>query len=82
VLMFDRVLTGKKRDKFTQQVKAALKGSARRFHIHMKPVTADLNSQIVDYFSWAWFRHLESDDDRAVADLAGVPWSQVNLFEG
>jgi hypothetical protein len=80
VLMFDRVLTGGQRDRFVHQVKQELKRSHKPFRIHTKAVTADLNAQIADYFSWAWFRHLESGDDRAVTDLRGVPWETVELY--
>ena len=43
--------------------------------------TSDLNGQIADYFSWAWFRQLESRDTRAVNDLTGVDWTRLNLFQ-
>jgi hypothetical protein len=80
ILIFDTVLTGRRRDAFVWKVKVALKQTARRYSVYVKPVAADLNAQIADYFSWAWFRAIETGDQRAATDLVGVKWTKANLF--
>lgn len=81
VMVFDSVLTGKKQDAFKAAVKPELKKLKVPFRLVFHPVKSDLNGQIADYFSWAWFRHLERDDQDPREALAGVvPWTQFNLF--
>ena len=80
VMMFDSVLTGRQEKAFHSTVKPALKALRVPFRMLFHPVKSDLNGQVADYFSWSCFRLLESGDGRAVDDLAGVPWSQVNVF--
>jgi hypothetical protein len=44
------------------------------------PVKSDLNGQIADYFSWAWFRRIERNDVESMNALSGIPWSKFDLF--
>ena len=50
------------------------------FRLLFHPVKSDLNGQIADYFSWAWCRRLESNDTGPCESLAGIPWTNFNLF--
>lgn len=80
VMVFDSVLTGKQQDAFKAAVKPRLKQLPVPFRLVFHPVKSDLNGQIADYFSWAWFRHLERGDDEPRRSLAGIPWSEFHLF--
>lgn len=80
VMVFDSVLTGKRQDAFKAAVKPHLKQLSVPFRLVFHPVKSDLNGQIADYFSWAWFRHIERNDPEPRKALAGVPWTDFHLF--
>ncbi len=81
VMIFDSVLTGKKRDAFKATVKPELKRLGVPFRILFHPVKSDLNGQIADYFSWAWFRKVEHDDAMTSTALAAaITWDQFDFF--
>lgn len=80
VMVFDSVLTGKQQDAFKAAVKPLLKQLPVPFRLVFHPVKSDLNGQIADYFSWAWFRHLEHGDQGPRQSLAGIPWTDFHLF--
>lgn len=81
ILVFDSVLTGKKQDAFIKLLKPQLKALDREFRILFHPVKQDLNGQIVDYFSWALFRNLESQDSTTMKALEDSShWDNFNLF--
>lgn len=80
VLVFDSVLTGKNRGAFTAKVVPELKKLGVSYRLLFHPVKSDLNGQIADYYSWAMFRKLESNDPRPCEQLAGPHWDDFNLF--
>lgn len=80
VMVFDSVLTGKQQDAFKAAVKPQLKQLPVPFRLVFHPVKSDLNGQIADYFSWAWFRHLERGDPEPRSSLTGIPWTDFHLF--
>lgn len=80
VLVFDSVLTGKRRNAFSSAMKPHLKQLRKPFHIAFHPVKSDLNGQIADYFAWSVFRKLESQDPLPLEALAGVTHTDFNLF--
>lgn len=82
VLVFDSVLTGKQRDAFLKSIKPELKKLNFSYKVLFHPVKQDLNGQIADYFSWAWFRKIESGDNRSFSELdRSSQWTQFNLFQ-
>ncbi|PMC61192.1 hypothetical protein CJ204_12320 [Corynebacterium xerosis] len=81
VLVFDSVLTGKKQDAFLKQLKPELSKLSVPYRVLFHPVKQDLNGQIADYFSWAWFRFVERDDAAPSQALGKHPnWSTFDLF--
>ncbi|OWL97086.1 hypothetical protein B7435_26880 [Mycolicibacterium peregrinum] len=80
VMVFDSVLTGKEQDAFKSAVKPRLKQLSVPFRVVFHPVKSDLNGQIADYFSWAWFRHIERNDPDPRQALSGIPWTDFHLF--
>ncbi|ALA68164.1 DUF3800 domain-containing protein [Corynebacterium lactis] len=81
ILVFDSVLTGKERDAFQKNIKPVLKDLKFEYKVLFHPVKQDLNGQIADYFSWAWFRMLENQDTTAFDALSdNHDWTQFDLF--
>ncbi|WP_373138201.1 DUF3800 domain-containing protein [Mycobacterium marinum] len=80
VMVFDSVLTGRQQDGIKSAVKPELKQLSVPFRLVFHPVKSDLNGQIADYFSWAWFRHIERGDPEPRSSLAGIPWTEFHLF--
>jgi hypothetical protein len=80
VMVFDSVLTGKQQDAFKAAVKPRLKQLPVPFRLVFHPVKSDLNGQIADYFSWAWFRHIERKDPEPRKALSGIQWTEFHLF--
>lgn len=81
VMMFDSVLTKKEQGAFKAAVKPILKQLPVPFRLQFHPVKSDLNGQIADYFSWSWYRNIESGDQGPMARLAGPTWTQFNLWQ-
>lgn len=83
VLIFDSVLTGKKRKAFESQLKPILKPLEKDIKICFHPVKQELNGQIADYYSWALYRKLESNDNSYFSELIGGKprWDQFNMFK-
>lgn len=79
ILMFDTALTGRMRSAFLKAIKPRLNAGGRRYHVMFRPVREDLNGQVADYFAWATFRRLESNDPSWLAEMP-VAHSERNLF--
>lgn len=82
VLVFDSVLTGKKQDAFLKLLKPQLRRLPIHYRVLFHPVKQDLNGQIADYFSWAWYRKVERGDPEHARELMSLAnWSEFNLFQ-
>lgn len=82
VLVFDSVLTGKKQDAFLKLLKPQLRALPIPYRVLFHPVKQDLNGQIADYFSWAWYRKVERGDPEHALKLKSLTnWSEFNLFQ-
>ncbi|QSB24426.1 DUF3800 domain-containing protein [Curtobacterium sp. 24E2] len=79
VMVFDAALSAKQRGAFLKTVKPALATMGRPYKILFKPVKEDVNGQIADYYAWAKFRELESQDDSWIKRLPART-SEFNLF--
>lgn len=81
IMVFDSVLTGKKRNAFLKKLKPQLANLRIPYRVLFHPVKQDLNGQIADYFSWAMFRYLENGDITAYETLRqSAEWDDFNLF--
>lgn len=83
ILVFDSVLTGKKQDAFKSELKPALKALGIPYHLTFHPVKSDLNGQIADYYSWAWFRRIEHKDDSWLGPFLAPTaprWDHFDVF--
>ncbi|MBP3088425.1 DUF3800 domain-containing protein [Corynebacterium sp. sy017] len=83
ILIFDSVLTGKKQKALEKQLKIALAPLQKEIRILFHPVKQDLNGQIADYYSWALFRSLESNDHEMKNNLysGASEWDTFDLFK-
>ncbi|MDO5670226.1 MAG: DUF3800 domain-containing protein [Corynebacterium sp.] len=82
VLVFDSVLTGKKQAAFLKLLKPQLGALPIPYRVLFHPVKQDLNGQIADYFSWAWYRKVERGDPEHARELMSLAdWSEFNLFQ-
>ncbi|QTJ64957.1 DUF3800 domain-containing protein [Rhodococcus sp. ZPP] len=80
IMIFDSVLTKKQQSAFKAAVKPKLKSLHVPFRLLFHPVKSDMNGQIADYFSWAWYRLVESHDEQPRTSLKGIYWTEFNLF--
>ncbi|EFK55364.1 DUF3800 domain-containing protein [Corynebacterium genitalium ATCC 33030] len=82
IMIFDSVLTGKKRNAFLKKIKPILGELGVKYRVLFHPVKQDLNGQIADYFSWAAYRTLERQDSATEDRLKeAVHWDDFNLFQ-
>lgn len=82
VLVFDSVLRGKAQGAFNAAVKPELKKLGVPFRILFHPVKSDMNGQIADYISWAWFRRAENNDLAPESRIRAnqLSWDSFDLF--
>ncbi|MFV8395327.1 DUF3800 domain-containing protein [Corynebacterium hindlerae] len=82
ILIFDSVLVGKERDAFLKNIKPAFKKLNLEYRVLFHPVKQDLNGQIADYFSWAFFQFKEHGKPQFIAELSSShAWDNFDIFQ-
>lgn len=82
VLIFDSVLVGRERDAFLKNIKPVFRDLKLEFRILFHPVKQDLNGQIADYFSWAFFQLKEHEKPEYSEVLSKHhKWDNFNIFQ-
>lgn len=81
IMVFDSVLTKKEQGAFKRAVVPQLRPLGVPFRLLFHPVKSELNGQIADYFSWSLYRDLENGDLEPRRQLAGIQWTNFNLFQ-
>lgn len=80
VLVFDAALSAKQRSAFLKVVKPVMNTIGTPYQIMFAPVKEEPCGQIADYYAWATFRRLESND-RTWIDQMPLRPSEFNIFQ-